>query len=141
MHWLSLFFNENPCQGFPTSFNFLRGSWQQTMITILTKAYCVNIVVDIKPIYLNKRYLFQNKISYLDKIYFCFVKIKLFKHTFKKETLAQVFPCEFCKFSKNAFYRTSWGDCFWTSNSVPLQCLQMAKLLISSSKRTGETFL
>ena len=26
------------------------------MITILIKAYCVNNVVDIKPIYLNKRY-------------------------------------------------------------------------------------
>ena len=25
--------------------------------------------VDIKPIYLNKRHLFQNKIYYLDKIY------------------------------------------------------------------------
>ena len=43
--------------------------------------YCVNVVVDIKSIYLNKRYLFQNKIYYLDKIYFCFAKIKLSKHT------------------------------------------------------------
>ena len=43
--------------------------------------YCVNVVVDIKPIYLNKRYLFQNKICYLDKIYICFAKIKLSKHT------------------------------------------------------------
>ena len=40
----------------------------------IIKAYCVNIVVDIKPIYLNKRYLFQNKINYLDKIYFCVAK-------------------------------------------------------------------
>ena len=40
----------------------------------LIKAYCVNVVVDIKPIYLNKRYLFQNKIYYLDKICFCFAK-------------------------------------------------------------------
>ena len=30
--------------------------------------YCVDVVVDIKSIYLNKRYLFQNKIYYLDKI-------------------------------------------------------------------------
>ena len=37
------------------------------MLIILIKAYCVNVVVDIKPIYLNKRYLFQNKIYYLDK--------------------------------------------------------------------------
>ena len=54
------------------------------MLTILIKAYCVNVVVDIKPIYLNKRYLFQNKIYYLDKIYFCFGKIKLSKHTLFK---------------------------------------------------------
>ena len=54
------------------------------MLTILIKAYCVNVVVDIKPIYLNKRYLFQNissKIYYLDKIYFCAQKAKLSKHT------------------------------------------------------------
>ena len=39
--------------------------------------YCVDVVVDIKSIYLNKRYLFQNKIYYLDKIYFSLAKIKL----------------------------------------------------------------
>ena len=38
----------------------------------------------IKPIYLNKRYLFQNKIYYLDKTYFCFTKIKLSKITLYK---------------------------------------------------------
>ena len=32
-------------------------------------AYCVNVVVDIKPIYLNKHYLFQNKIYYLSPDY------------------------------------------------------------------------
>ena len=36
------------------------------------KAYYVNVVVDIKPIYLNKHCLFQNKIYCLDKIYCCF---------------------------------------------------------------------
>ena len=49
------------------------------MLTILVKAYCpycANIVVDIKPIYLNKRYLFQNKI--------CFAKIKFCKLTLYK---------------------------------------------------------
>ena len=51
------------------------------MLTILIKAYCVNVVVDIKPINLNKRYLFQDKICYLDDIHFCFAKIKLSKHT------------------------------------------------------------
>ena len=49
------------------------------MLTILIKAYYVNVVVDIKPIYLNKHYLFQNKIYYLDKIYFCFTKITISK--------------------------------------------------------------
>ena len=39
------------------------------MLTILIKAYCVNVVVDIKPIYLSNQYLFQNKIYYLDKVY------------------------------------------------------------------------
>ena len=39
------------------------------MLTIVIKADCVNVVVDIKPIYLNKHYLFQNKINDLDKIY------------------------------------------------------------------------
>ena len=54
------------------------------MLIILIKAYCVNVVVDIKPIYLNKRYLFQNKIYYLDKIYFCFAKITISKLTLYK---------------------------------------------------------
>ena len=39
------------------------------MLTIVIKAYCVNVAVDIKPIYLNEHYLFQNKIYDLDKIY------------------------------------------------------------------------
>ena len=42
---------------------------------LLIKTYCVNVVVDIETIYLNKGYLFQNKIYYLDKIYFCFAKM------------------------------------------------------------------
>ena len=73
-------------------------------LAILIKAYCVNVVVDIKPIYLNKCYLFQNKIYYLGKIYFCFAIIKLLKHTIKKEAQAQMFSCEFCEISKNSFF-------------------------------------
>ena len=38
------------------------------LINTLIKAYCINIMVDIKATYLNKRYLFQNKIYYLDNI-------------------------------------------------------------------------
>ena len=34
---------------------------------MLIRAYCINVVVDIRPIYLKKCSLFQNKIYYLDK--------------------------------------------------------------------------
>ena len=30
------------------------------MLTVVIKAYCVNVVVNLKPIYLKKRYLFMN---------------------------------------------------------------------------------
>ena len=111
------------------------------MLTVLNKAYCVNVVVDIKPIYFNKYYLFQSKIYYLDKIYFYFAIIKLFKHTIKKQALAQKFFCEFCEISKNTFFK----ELLWATASkqvtVPLQCLQTAKSLISSCRRTVETIL
>ena len=38
-------------------------------------AYYVDVMVYIKSISLNKHYSYQNKIYYLDKIYFCFAKI------------------------------------------------------------------
>ena len=31
----------------------------------------------------------------------------------KKETLAQVFSCEFCENFKNTFLQNDTGDCFW----------------------------
>ena len=34
------------------------------------------------------------------------------KVAIKKETLAQVFSCEFCDIKDYLFYRTSPGDCF-----------------------------
>ena len=45
----------------------------------------------------------------------------------KKETLAQVFSCEFCKISKNTFfYRTlpvaTSGDCFFFSTFSTFKC-------------------
>ena len=111
------------------------------MLTILIKADCVNASVDIKPIYLNKYYLFRNKIYYLEKSYFSFVIIKLFKHTIKREALAEIFSCEFCKIAKNTFFK----EHLWVTASkqvtAPLQCLQTAKSLISSCRRTGETVL
>ena len=73
MHWLSLFKKKIVGEGFLTSF------FEWFMLTILIKAYCVNVVVDIKPIYLNKPYLFQNQIYYLGKIYFCLAKTKFSK--------------------------------------------------------------
>ena len=54
MHWLSAFLSKIVSEGFPT-FNFSHG--------LLIKAYCVNVVVDTKPIYLNKRYSFQNNFT------------------------------------------------------------------------------
>ena len=48
-------------------------------------------MVDIKPIYLNKGYLFQNKIYYLDKICLCFAKIRFFKHTLYKSSRLELF--------------------------------------------------
>ena len=54
------------------------------LLTILIKTCYVNDVVVIKPIYLNKGYLFQNKIYCLDKIYFCFPKLKPYKLTLYK---------------------------------------------------------
>ena len=73
------------------------------MLTILVKVYCVNVVVDIKPIYLNKGYLFQNKISYLDKTCFRFAKIKFSKHTLytvaENWHMISFFNFTFCLFS------------------------------------------
>ena len=58
MYWLSLFKNKTVNEGFLTSFNL----W--FMLTIVIKAFYANFGVDIKPIFLNKRYLFQNKQSW-----------------------------------------------------------------------------
>ena len=36
-----------------------------------------------------------------------------------KNTLAQVFSCEFCEiFEENLFYRTSLGECFWPFQNI-----------------------
>ena len=111
------------------------------MLTILIKAYCVNVVVDIKPIYLSKYSLFQNKIYYLDKIYFCFTIIELFKHSIKKEALAQMFSYELCEISKDTNFTEHLRVTTSKQVTVPLQCLQTAKSLINSYRRTGETIL
>ena len=39
------------------------------MLTAVIKVHFANILVNLKPIYLKKHYLFQNKIYDLDKIY------------------------------------------------------------------------
>ena len=38
-------------------------------------------MVDTEPIYLNKGYLFYNKVYFLDKIYLCLAKVKFSKYT------------------------------------------------------------
>ena len=53
----------------------------------------------------------QNQKKYLCQSFF-FSKVESF---IKKETLAQVLSCEFCKIFKNTFfYRTPVGDYFCT---------------------------
>ena len=75
------------------------------------KAYCVNIMVDIKPFSLNKGCLFQNKICYVDKIYLCFAKIKFSKHTLYRSSRPELF-CEkgvlrsFAKFTGKHLYQS-----------------------------------
>ena len=82
MHWLSLFLKKHVSEGFPTPLTFA-----YFMLTVVIKTYCIDVVVDIKPIYLNKRSLFQNKVYYLDKMYLFFLKIKLSKFTLNKVNL------------------------------------------------------
>ena len=107
------------------------------ILTILVKAYCVDAMVDIKPFYFNKYYLFQNKIYCLDNIYFCFAII----HTIKKEAVAQMFSCEFCEIAKYTFFTEDVWATASKHVAITLQCLQTAKSLISSYRRTGETIL
>ena len=52
-----------------------------------------------------------------------------------------MFSCEFCEISKNTFFTELLRVTTPKQVTVPLQCLQMAKLLIISSRRTGETIL
>ena len=86
-------------------------------------------------------YLSPNKIYYLDKIYFCFAIIKPFKHTIKKEALAQMLSCKICEIAKNTFFTGKLCATASKQVTVTLQCLQTAKSLISSCRRTGETIL
>ena len=46
------------------------------------------------------------------------LKIPQASPLFKKETLAQVFSCEFCEISKNTFFTNSSGGCSWGSLNV-----------------------
>ena len=44
------------------------------------------------------------------------IKLQDASSSFKNETLAQMFPCEFFRISKNIFlYRTPWNNCFSTA--------------------------
>ena len=52
-----------------------------------------------------------------------------------------MFSCEFCEISKNTFFTEHLWATASKQVTVPLQCLQTAKSLISSCRRTGETIL
>ena len=111
------------------------------MLTILIKGYCVNIVTDIKPIYLNKYHFLQNKIYYLDKIYFCF-KISFSNILLKKRFWHRSFPLSFAKLLGIAFLKRTSGRLLlnkWLYHYS--DCRQTVKSLISSCRRNGETIL
>ena len=77
----------------------------------------------------------------LDKIYFCFAVMKIFKHAIKNRLWHRCFQVSFAKFLRIPFFT----EHFWATASkqvtVPLQGLQTAKPLISSCRRTGKTIL
>ena len=52
-----------------------------------------------------------------------------------------MFSCEFCEISNNNFFTEHLWVIASKQVTVPMQCLQMAKLLISSCRRTGETIM
>ena len=54
MHWLSLFLKKHVREGFPTPLTFA-----YFMLTVVIKTYCIDVVVDIKPI--PKQTLFISK--------------------------------------------------------------------------------
>ena len=72
-------------------------------------------MVDIKPIYLNKGYLFQNKIYCLEKTCLCFTKIKFSKHTLYRSSRPKVF-CKkgvlrnLAKFTGKQLYQSFFFD-------------------------------
>ena len=67
--------------------------------------------------------------------------VKLLQYTIRKEALAQMFSYEFCGISNDTFFTEDLWATASKQVTVPLQCLQMAKSLISSCMRTGETIL
>ena len=52
-----------------------------------------------------------------------------------------MFSSEFCEIAKNAFFKEHLWATASKQVNVPLQCLQTAKSLVSSCRRTGETIL
>ena len=58
-------------------------------------------------------------------------------NSIKKGTLAQLLSCEFCKISKNNFYRTPLGDCFCSfffffffDDAIPLHSFEFQKKIV-----------
>ena len=52
-----------------------------------------------------------------------------------------MFSCEFCEISNNNFFTEHLWVIASKQVTVPMQCLQTAKSLISSCRRTGETIM
>ena len=131
-------------EDFLTIFHFSRGSCQKYSLRL------GNVVVDTTPIYLKKRYLFENKIYHLYKIYFYFTKnqipgqLRVYRLYAMQHKNASCLGRSINKSGsflsvKFQFPKPWLLVTYSTSTSVPIQCLQTAKSLISSCTRTDET--
>ena len=136
------------------------------MLTIVIKAYCVNVVVDIKPIYLGKLYFKIISTIQIKSISVLQKYIKLSKFTLSKlnQLPDQLKNTDFtqrkikmqhvlgwsikkCKvwllfeMCSSSFHKPQLLVTSSKRKSVPLQCLQRTKSLISSCRRIGKTIL
>ena len=101
--------------------------WCRHEVCKLKKTFCRNVFIYDYPIYINI-YIYIKFLMCIDARlqWYFYVGIKWTKtrdiniklpeayNFIKKETLAQVYSCEFCETFKNTFYRTPPEDCFWT---------------------------
>ena len=89
------------------------GSKTPAQRLIFYKVKSSHLKCSVKKVFLE--ILQDLKESTCARVYFL-IKLQAF---IKKETLAQVYSCEFCKISKNTFsYRTPPSDCFYKVASL-----------------------